>query len=96
MEERYLSDSQIAAQYEGFKVTESSCEKLRFSDGFSGYLCIDFPNANHPDFNESVCDNWIQYGFNGKIAFDNWYPEEVYNKLCVIVSNLIVDYKNSH
>lgn len=83
MEERFLSDEQIAAQYAGFKVTESSCEKLRYSDGFTGYLCIDFPNADHPDFNGYVCDNWISYDSDGKqIAFDNWYPDDVNKLFC--------------
>lgn len=82
MEVKFLSDAQIEKQYENFIVEEMKVEKCRYSDGFSGYICITFLKADHPDFDNYVCDNWIMYDFNGKIAFDNWYPTGVYLSLC--------------
>lgn len=83
--EVYLSDQQIAAQYEGFKITHLSFDEP-LHDGqewFSGTVEIDFPNATHPDFDSAIVDNFISYGREGnRIAFDHWFPETVYYNLC--------------
>lgn len=78
MEEKILSDSQIASQYDNFIIEEIEAKHCRYSDGFSGIICISFPEADHPDFDEWVCDNWISYDSAGeRIAFDRWYPDDV-------------------
>lgn len=83
MEEKYLSDEQIEKQYENFVVENISVSPLKFSDGFSGSIEVSFPNADHSDFDNWVCDNWISYDSDGKkIAFDRWYPTGVYLSLC--------------
>lgn len=83
--EMYLSDQQIAAQYEGFKITHLSFDEP-LHDGqewFGGTVEIDFPNATHPDFDSVIVDNFISYEKEGnRIAFDHWFPEEVYYNLC--------------
>ena len=78
---KLLSDAKIHAQYENFRIENITIEER--NDYFVGTIEVAFPNANHPDFDDSVCDNWISYDSDGKrIAFDNWYPEDIYLKLC--------------
>lgn len=89
-EEKYMSDEDIASQYENFKVTEIKVEPLRHSDGWSGGIEIEFPNADDIDFDSVVYDNFIAYDAKGeKIAFDRWYPDEVYYQLTNIIRNEI-------
>lgn len=74
-EPRYLTDEEIEQSYENFTIRET-----KFYSKTSGFLDIVFPQR------ESVCDNFIIYE-NGKIAFDNWYPERVYFALCTHIRN---------
>lgn len=81
--EKLLSDAQIKAQYKDFSVNHISAERLKHSDGWSGTIELEFPNANHPDFDSSVIDVFIAYDEElRKIAFDRWYPEEIYDSIC--------------
>lgn len=91
-----LSDEKIREQYEGFKVTYISVQERFFKEKYySGTIEITFPNATHPDFDESVVDNFISYDSNGhKIAFERWYPSHISKKLCELVRNKIKEYQN--
>lgn len=81
----YLSDEKIKAQYEGFRAEITEIHQ-GWKDSYSGTIEIEFPNADHPDFNSSIVDNFISYDRDGsRIAFDNWFPEEVYKKLCEMI-----------
>jgi len=74
-DDEYKSDEDIRKEFENFEVKE-----LKFKEsGVSGYINIYFPNAGESvgGGTSEVVDNFIIYD-NGKIAFDNWYPEEVY------------------
>jgi hypothetical protein len=87
-----LTDALIEAQYEGFKVVGFKYDHNRYSEGFSGVIEIEFPNATHEDFDNYKCDNFIAYDDDCKrIAFDNWYPEEVYYNLCMYIRKHIMN-----
>ena len=90
---RYMSDADIAAQYSDFEVTSLSVEKSEFG-GYSGCIEVLFPNADEIDFDSSVCDNFIIYDDEAKrIAFDNWYPDEVYYNLCYMIRTKVKELK---
>lgn len=84
-EEMYMSDEDIHSQYEGFRILQLQVEKVerfRFK-GFDGAIEIEFPNADEIDYDSTVVDNFIVYDENAtQIAFDRWYPSDVYNRLC--------------
>lgn len=88
----YLSDEQIAAQYADFKVVGFKYDHCIYSEGFSGTIEIEFPKADHEDFDNYKCDNFIVYDNECKrIAFDYWYPEEVYYNLCAYIRKQILN-----
>jgi len=84
--ERYLSDEEIEAGYNNYKITEFSISDRsnRSNDGTqSGWITIEFPpdeDDEDPGVEEKT-DNWIKYGFSGRIAFDHWYPDNLSRKL---------------
>lgn len=77
---RFKSDDDIAAEFEGFTVSEFKMPG-GFSNKLMGHIVLDFPNGDESvgggasqtteDFlyNEETCEF--------KIAFDNWYPENI-------------------
>jgi len=76
-----MSDVQIAAQYSDFKILSLNVEEK--DTYFTGCVEIEFPNADNTTFDGYKCDNFIGYDKTGeRIAFDNWYPDEVYYNLC--------------
>lgn len=82
----YLSDDDIHKQYEGFKISEFSIKPRRrnFSDEYTWDISfmIIFPNAEHPDFDESLWENVFVYDEKGEeIAFDHWYPDDIAKQL---------------
>lgn len=88
-----MSDADIAAQYSDFEVNSLSVEKSEFG-GYSGCVDVSFPNADEIDFDSSVCDNFIIYDDEAKrIAFDNWYPDEVYYNLCYMIREKVKELK---
>ena len=85
-EYRYMSDDDIAAQYDDFKVTALSVEPNRYGEGWYGVIELEFPNADDIDFNSSLVENYFAYDKAGnKIAFDHWYPDAV----CEILKDMI-------
>ena len=90
----YLTDAQIEAQYRDFEIVGFEYSKNRLSDGYSGIIEVKFPHADHPDFDDYKCDNYIVYDNEcERIAFDNWYPVDVYNALCEYIRNQIINNK---
>ena len=72
-EEKLLSDEQIADQYNNFKCTYIKIEPSRagYDNWFNATLELEFPDADHPDFNDSCIENLYynreddRWGFDG-------------------------------
>ncbi len=77
-EYKYMSDDDIASQYDGMEIVDFTIEHLRSSDeGWIGGFDLIFPNADGIDFNESLYNGFIVYDEDGKkIAWDHWMPNE--------------------
>ena len=72
MKYRFMSDADIAAQYNDFVVTHFNIEPLRFSEGWSGCLELEFPCADEVDFDSTKVDNFIVYDKEGQsTAFEH-------------------------
>ena len=86
-EDKYKSDEDIEKEFDDFKITDITVKP----SGKSGSIDIEFPNAEEhvAGGNEEVSDSWIKYEHNGRIAFDNWYPEKVYKKLVEAIEEKI-------
>lgn len=90
MSYRFMSDADISAQYEGFVVKHFSIEPLRFSDGWSGCLELEFPCADEVDFDSTKVDNFIVYDKEGlRTAFEHWYPSDITRKLTELIRSEI-------
>jgi|GEM_PF-822952 len=86
--ERYLSDADIAAQYSGVKIEGIKFYNQTQPHVYSGVVDLEFPNATHPDFDNTMVNPFICYDEReGRIAFDNWMPDPVAKH----VSNAIRD-----
>ena len=84
-EDRLLSDTDIAKQYSDFKVNgiKFYSPNQYQNDSWSGVVDLEFPNATHPDFDETMVNPFISYDKEGKqISFDYWMPEETYKGVC--------------
>ena len=84
-EDRLLSDTDIAKQYSDFKVNgiKFYSPNQYQNDSWSGVVDLEFPNATHPDFDNTMVNPFISYDKEGKqIAFDHWMPEETYKGVC--------------
>ena len=92
-EERYLSDDDIHKQYENFKIKAIDIHPNYFGSGsyyWSGVMELAFPEADHPDFEEYVIENFIAYDETGeRIGFDHWYPGDIGRQLCNAIRNEI-------
>jgi hypothetical protein len=92
-EDRYLSDEKINDQYKGYKVNGIKFYKQVQPDAWSGVVDLEFPNADHPDFDSSMCNPFISYDKKGeRIAFDNWLPDDVYKPLCDTIRSEHIKY----
>lgn len=79
-EDKYLSDKDIEAQYSDVKVEGIKIYPQTQPHVYSGVVDLEFPNATHPDYDENMSNPFICYDDReGKIAFDNWMPDSVYN-----------------
>ena len=72
-EHRYMSDEDIASQYDDYEITWFKLDNLRDDGGASGSIEITFKDEDM----ESKYDNWIKYDSGPVIAFDHWYPEKL-------------------
>ena len=75
-EDQYKSDDDIAAEFNGMNITNIEVNP----SGNSGWVEIEFPEGEEHvgGGTTSVVDHWIKYKHNGKVALENWYPEETY------------------
>ena len=84
-EERLLSDEDTEKQYSYFKVNgiKFYSPNQYQNDTWSGVVDLEFPNADHSDFDETMSIPFISYDKDGKhIAFDHRMPEETYKAVC--------------
>lgn len=96
-EDKLLSDEDIAGQYNNFNVKSCEIEPSEVHDDwFNATLEIEFPNADHPDFNSSVIENVYYDKASDRWGFDNWYPEETLEKLKQIILDKITEYEKEH
>jgi len=84
-ENRYKSDEDISSEFSNMEIRDIQVK----DSGSSGWIELSFPEAGeHVGGGASeVVDHWIKYDHNGKIAFDNWYPTEIYTKLVGAIEN---------
>jgi len=73
----YKSDKDIEKEFEDFEILD-----IDFATDSSGWIEIKFPNAEEHVGGgaDEIVDRFIIYN-NGKIAFENWYPDDIYNQL---------------
>ena len=89
--QQYKTDEAIAGEFRDFTVED--VEYNRDNSGElkgSGYITITWPHAGEHvgggvEDGDTTTDSFIIYAHNGKIAFDNWYPEDVYLTLCDMI-----------
>lgn len=79
LKEGYMSDEDIHNQFSKFEVLDFSKEGEH-----SGYIELYFPNADEVDYDSSVITGYTIYE-DGKVAFDNWFPDDVYNEVAEYV-----------
>lgn len=73
-----VSDDEIEARYDDWTIDE---EQFEWSTPNSGWIVLTRPyDENCDECDTEKSDNFIIYD-DGRIAFDNWYPESLYNKL---------------
>lgn len=88
----FKSDEAIAAEFGGFTVNEISFFDSNSGEAIAGYIGVTFPEAGEhvAGGRDEVNDSFIIYNFSEwrqdpsirpRIAFDNWYPEDVSQKL---------------
>lgn len=74
--ERYMSDEDIEAKYDNYKITEFLIVRLSDDGGASGWITIEF-DEDDEEYAETKTDNWIKYDSGPTIAFDHWYPAKM-------------------
>ncbi len=79
LKEGFMSDEDIHNQFSKFEVLDFSKEGEH-----SGYIELYFPNADEVDYDSSVITGYTIYE-DGKVAFDNWFPDDVYNEVAEYV-----------
>ena len=89
--QKYKTDEAIAEEFQNFTI--DAIEYNRHANGelkSSGHITITWPHAGEHVGGgimegDTTTDSFIIYDHNGKIAFDNWYPEGVYLTLCDMI-----------
>jgi len=75
-EERYMSDEDIASQYDGMKITYFEMKPCRYSEGWKGTFELEFPNADEIDYDSTMVNDFITYDKEGsRIGWDKWMPD---------------------
>ena len=87
---KYMSDEDIASQYEDFEITHLEVKPAIYGEGYTGTIEITFPNADDVTFDSGTVDNFYIYDKDAtRFGFDNWYPKEVVEKLKEEIRNYI-------
>lgn len=87
----YKTDDSISKEFRNFTI--DAIEYNRYTNGelrSSGYITITWPQAGEHvgggiEGGDTTTDGFIIYEHNGRIAFDSWYPEDVYLTLCDMI-----------
>lgn len=101
-ESGYLNDDEIAGFYKDFNIKSINNLEKKSSvwNGdehfyYTGDIVIEFPNADddYDEFaHEETYDHFIAHKEDGtRVAFDNWYPDEVYDQLSSAITKAIRD-----
>ena len=89
-EHRFMSDEDIAAQYDDMIITYFEIKPLRYGDGWSGTFELEFPNADNIDYESTMVNGFITYDKEGKrISWDKWMPDKQTMQLTKIIRNEI-------
>lgn len=87
---RYMSDDDIACQYKNMEINDFYIEHLKYSNGWSGYFDVYFPNADDIDYDSYKHLNFIVYDEVGKkIAWDDYLSDDIVQDLENIIKNEI-------
>jgi len=90
LNENYMSDDDIAAQYSDIKIMSFDIKPLRNSEGWKGYFELEFPNADNVDYDDYMVNDFICYDKDGKsIGWDYWMPDKQTNMLQKIIRDEI-------
>ena len=97
---RFLSDEKIASKYEDFNIIHFELESKKDWNGkmfWVGVLELEFPHADHPDFDTSKVDNFIVYDkWGDSIVFDYWYPEKIVDQFIDLIKSKIQELLNAN
>lgn len=81
-DKKYLSDEDIATQYDDFNCTEIKLSASKINKDWINFtLELEFPDADNPDFSSYVIENGYWDTKEDTWGFDNWYPEKTYEDL---------------
>ncbi len=89
-EPKYMNDDDIKNQYDDMKIVDFFIENHPSGEGWRGHFELEFPNADNIDYDDSMVNNFIVYDNDGnKIAFDDWMPQDCFEKLKTIIQREI-------
>ena len=97
-ESQWMSDEDIHREYEDFKINEFSIKPIRYrySNDFGWDIGfeIEFPNVEHDENHDfTKWENPMVYDEKGvRIAFDNWYPDDIAEKLKQFIRSQIKEH----
>lgn len=75
--EQLMSDEDIQNQYSDMQIAGFDIRPLRYDDGWTGTVELEFPNADNIDYDSTMVNNFICYDAEGNnIAWDKWMPNE--------------------
>ena len=90
LSQQYKSDENIESEFSNMIIQEVQVGPSLSS----GWIQLSFPEGKeHVGGGATeITDRWIKYD-NNKIAFDNWYPTNIYNQLVIAIEHKIQNVK---
>ena len=81
MDNKIKTDKQIKNEFKGMKIIKITDYDIE----------LEFPAGGESvgGGGTYICDNYIKYQHNGKIAFENWYPETIYYALVAAIEEFL-------
>lgn len=98
----YLSDEDIEGQYKNFEIEELKINQGNDDLTFTADMWINFPNADHPDYDEGKAEHVLVYWENKEdidnciwpeFSFNNWYPEKILEEIKETILEKIFEFK---
>lgn len=81
-DDRYLTDDEIEDSYRDWTINK---KEFKMHSDRSGDIVLERPyDPNCDECETEKVENFIIYD-NGRIAFDNWYPEFLYAKMVTFI-----------